>query len=50
MQGMDGNGGCWDYHEWLWICPSFPTFSTSKFMVVNEDFINKELELKFLGP
>ena len=29
-QGMDGNGGCWDYHEYLLsIIPSFPTFSTS---------------------
>ena len=30
-QGMDGNGGCWDY----WIIPSFPIWSTSKNLVIS---------------
>ena len=32
-QGMDGNGVCWDYHYIiLWIIPSFPIWSTSKYL------------------
>ena len=25
-------GGCWHHHEWLWIIPSFPIWSTGKFL------------------
>ena len=27
-----GNGGCWDYNSWLWVIPSFPIWSTSKYV------------------
>ena len=39
-------GGCWDDYWWLlWIIPSFPTFSTSKFYVSQIDVLSHLLRL-----